>query len=190
LRKVQAKGINFRSFVSSLRALRGNEAVSRTFDLLPPELGEPLRVGAITTGGWYPTQWYADLHAAAQRATGEGVELARAVARHGVHEDFKSGAYRLITISIAPQVLLKLAQKVMALYWDGGHVVIEQAENGRAVGRFDGYGGFNRSIWEDVIGGSLGVLEVGGAKNLTARVVAGGGDGDGHMVYVVRWDAG
>ena len=190
MRKIQAKGINFRSFVASLRRMRGDDVVTRTLDLLPPEVGEALRIGAITTGGWYPTDWYSALHAAAQKVTGEGHELSRAISRDGIREDFKSGAYRLITITLAPQTLFKLAQRVMALYWDGGRVVIEQAENGRAMGRFDGFVGFDRSIWEDIIGGSIGVLEMGGARNVTVRVMAGGGDGDDHMVYLVRWEMG
>jgi hypothetical protein len=190
LRKVQSKGVNFRSFLGALRRLRGDAVVSRTFDLLPPEIGEPLRLNAITTGGWYPVEWYVELQKAAQKATGEGAELSRAVARDGIRDDFKSGTYRLISISLAPETLFKLAQRVMALYWDGGRIVIEQAEQGRAMGRFDGFKGFDRNVWEDVIGGPIGVLELGGAKNVQVRVMAGGGDGDEHMVYVVRWEIG
>ena len=74
-----------------------------------------------------------------------------------------------------------------SLYWDGGKVVVEQADVGRAMGRFEGFHGLDRKLWEDVIGGSLGVLDVGGAKSPTARVLAGGGDGDAHMTYLVRW---
>ena len=157
------------------------------FDLLPHELGEGLRVGAITTGGWYPIEWYAKMHAAAQKACGEGPELSRELGRNAVRDDFKAGAYRLITVTLSPQALFKLAQKVMTLYWDSGRVVVEQAEPGRVVGRFDGFHGFDRNIWEDVVGGTIGFLEVGGAKDVQPRVVAGGGDGDAHMVYVVRW---
>jgi hypothetical protein len=190
LRKIHAKGVSFRSFANALRRLHGEEAYAKTLELLPPELGEGLRLNALTTGGWYPVEWYAALQEAAQRATGRGPELSRALGRDGVHDDFKSGAYRLMTISLAPETLFKLAQRVMALYWDGGRVVIEQAEHGRAMGRFDGFKGFTHSVWEDVIGGTIGVLEMGGAKNVQVRVVAGGGDGDEHMVYVVRWEMG
>jgi hypothetical protein len=187
MRRTKTKGINFRSFVAALRRLRGDAAVERTLERLPDEIAQGLRIGAITTGGWYPCDWYSKLHAAAQAACGEGPELARAVSREGIQEDFRSGVYRLITLSAAPEAIFKWAPRVVGLYWDGGRLVVENADAGRAMGRFEGFHGFDRNLWEDMIGGSVGVMELAGAKNVTVRVLSGGGDGEDHMVYVVRW---
>ena len=187
MRQIRSKGANFRSFVSAFRRLRGEEALARALELLPRELGEGLRLGALVTGAWYPIAWYDALHSAAQKACGEGPELSRILSREGIQEDFRGGVYRLVTLSLSPQSIFKWAQRAVGLYYDQGRCVIEESVPGRAMGRFEGFQGFTRNLWEDMVGGSLGVLELAGAKNLTPRVLAGGTDGDAHMGLVVRW---
>jgi len=185
---VRAKGINFRSFASALRRIRGDVALSKALTLVPHDLGEAMRLGAITTVGWYPTEWYAQLHAAAQKACGEGAELARAIGHESITEDFRTGVHRLVAVTLSPGALFKLAQRIIGLYWDGaGRAVVEESEGGRALGRFEGFHGFNHDLWEDVVGASMGILELGGAKNVVPRVLAGGQDGDAHMIFSARW---
>ena len=182
----QTKGLQFRSFTRALKRLRGDEALTATYDAMPPEVGNALRYGTIVTGGWYPVPWYCELHAAAQRATGEGAELSRAIAKDAVQDDFR-GVYRLITLALSPQLIFKLSPKLVSLYYDTGRVVIEDAEHGFVRARLEGFDDFDHNLWEDMIGGSTGVLELAGAKNMTVRIVAGGKDFDPDMTFEVRW---
>ncbi len=181
----QTKGLQFRSFLRALGTIRGERAVADTLGALRPELGDALRLGLVTAG-WYPLAWYRELHAAAQNATHEGVELARAISRAGIQDDFR-GVYRLITFALSPQAIIRWAPKIVSLYFDTGQCVIDVAEPGLARGRFVGFTGFDRSLWEDVIGGITGVMELAGGKQLVANVVAGGMEGHADMTLEVRW---
>ena len=180
------KGLQFRSFLRALGKIRGERAVEETLAALRLELGDALRLGTLVTVGWYPLEWYRELHAAAQKATHEGVELARAVSRAGIQDDFR-GVYRLITFALSPQAIIRWAPKIVSLYFDTGSCVIDIAEPGLARGRFVGFAGFDRSLWEDLIGGITGVMELAGGKQLTAHVIAGGSDGHVDMTIEVRW---
>jgi len=182
----RTKGLQFRSFLSALKRLRGDDACTATIDLLPTELGEALRYKTLVTGGWYPLDWYAQLHVAAQRATREGFELARIIAKEAIQEDFR-GVYRLITLALSPQVIFKLAPKIVNLYYDTGRCVVDEASRGYVRGRFEGFSTFDRNLWEDTIGGITGVMELAGAKELAPHVLAGGKDGDAEMTLEVRW---
>jgi len=184
---VRVKGVNFRSFLAAFERLRGAEAVERALSLLPTDLGDALRLGALTTSGWYSADWYRALHYGAQRACLEGPALSRAIARDAIAEDFRAGVYRLVTLTLSPEAIFRWAPRVVGSYFDRGRIVIEQAEPGLAMGRFEGFHGFDRNLWEDMIGGAVGVLELAGAKKLAPRVLAGGGDGDAHMSYSLRW---
>jgi hypothetical protein len=184
--KPQTKGLQFRSFARSLRRLRGDAALAATIDFLPGELAAGLRYGTIVTGGWYPLEWYREVHAAAQRATGEGRELSREVAKAGVQDDFR-GVYRLVTLALSPQAIFRWAPKVVTLYYDTGQLVIDAAEKGMVKGRFLGFAGFDRNLWEDMIGGVSGVMELAGAKNMAPRIASGGKEGDADMTLEVRW---
>ena len=184
--QTRCKGTNFRSFVTAFKRLRGNDAFERALELLPPELGSGLRIGAIVSSAWYPLDWYDALHVAVQKTCGEGPELSREISRVGIQEDFR-GVYRLVTVSLSPESIFKWAQRVVGLYYDSGRCIIEESVPGRVMGRFEGFNGFTRNLWEDMIGGSLGVMELAGAKKLTPRVLGGGGDGDGHMGLLMRW---
>jgi hypothetical protein len=162
-------------------------ALARTIELCPREVGDALRVNAFVSSGWYPIEQFAQIHDAAQRACNEGHELSRALGRDGLLEDFRTGVNRLITLAIAPEAIFKWAPRVLGLYYDRGRIVIEESHAGRAMGRFEGFDGFTRSVWEDLLGGCVGALELAGAKNVTVRTLSGGQDGDPHLGISVRW---
>jgi hypothetical protein len=183
----QVKGLVFRSWVGTFTRLRGVEAYSRTVDRLPPEIADSLRMHAFVTGSWYPCEWLNLILLAAREECGEGIELTRAIAREAVKDDFRSGVHRLVTLAASPEWILKWAPKIVGYYYDCGRLVVEEAVVGRAMGRFEGFTGFTSDLWEQVIGGSLGVMEHAGAKGLTSKALAGGGDGDAHMTFALRW---
>lgn len=176
----------FRSTVNALASLRGQEAADRALALLSPELGQAMRSGGVAASGWYPVAWLRELHGAAQRACGAGPQLARAIGYEAAGADFR-GVYRLLASLLSPETLLSLAPRVWRTYWDGGQTKLLEARKGMSRGLTFGCHGFDRSIWESIIGGSIALLEIGGAKNVRMRVVAGGGDGDDAMDCEARW---
>jgi hypothetical protein len=181
----QAKGLQFRSFLRALERLRGEGAVSSTLALLPPDLADALRLHTIVTSGWYPLTWYRSMHAATLMATGEGLELTRAISRNAVQDDFR-GVYRLIPMALSPQGIFRRAPLVAKLYYDTGTIHVTEAKPGVARGDFIGFRGFDEMLWADIIAGVLGVLELCGAKDLRDEVVSGGKDSP-DMVLEVRW---
>jgi hypothetical protein len=183
----QVKGLVFRSWLGTFKRLRGAEAYARTLEKLPPDIAESLRVNAFVTGSWYPAEWLNLIQVTAREVCGEGIELTRTVAREAVKDDFRSGVHRLVTLTASPEWILKWAPKIVGYYYDTGRLVVEEAVVGRAMGRFEGFTGFTTDLWEQAIGGSLGVMEEAGAKGVTAKALAGGGDGDAHMTFAVRW---
>jgi hypothetical protein len=184
--KPQTKGLQFRSFTRALRSLRGDAALAATIELVSTDLGDGLRYNTIVTGGWYPLDWYRELHAAAQQATHEGIDLTRAIAKAGVQHDFR-GVYRLVTLALSPQAIFRWAPKIVGMYYDTGRCTIDVAEEGYVRGRFQGFVGFDRNLWEDMIGGCTGVMELAGGRDMAPRVLSGGRDGDTDMALEVKW---
>ncbi len=183
----QVKGLVFRSWLATFKRLRGSEAYARTLERLPQEIADSLRVNAFVTGSWYPVEWLHLIQLAARESCGEGIELTRAIAREAVKDDFRSGVHRLVTLAASPEWILKWAPKIVGYYYDTGRLVVEEAVVGHAMGRFEGFTGFTKDLWEQVIGGSMGVMEHAGAKGLTSKTLAGGNDGDPNMTFAMRW---
>lgn len=180
----EVKGTNFLTFLKTLERMHGNDARVGTLERVEGEAGELLRAGALLSSGWYPASWYAALHAAAQRATGLGDELSYEVAREGVKEDFR-GIYRILTFVLTPQSLLRRAPRVFRTYFRGGGMEVEAGEGSAAVElRCEGFG---ETLWRDLEGGCVGVLEACGAQDVKCVREAGGGDGDDHLRLAFRW---
>ena len=183
----KVKGLAFRSYSATFKRLHGDEAHARMLEWLPSELGDALRMGAILTGGWYPVAWLDQLQVAVRTQCNQGVELTRAIAREAVKEDFRSGVHRLVTLATSPEWLIKSSPRIVGFYYDSGRLVVEDAGAGRAMGRYEGFEGFTQDLWVQLIGGSMGVIELAGAKAPVAKVLAGGNAGDGHMTFTIKW---
>jgi hypothetical protein len=183
----QVKGLVFRSFLATFRRLEGDEAYAQMLERLPPDLGDSLRMGAIVTGAWYPVDWLGQIQLAARVQCNAGVEVTRALAREAIKDDFRSGVHRLVTLGVSPEWVIKSAPRLVGFYFDAGRLVVEEAVVGRAMGRYEGFSGFTHDLWEHILGGSMGVMELAGAKGLTSKKLAGGNDGDGHMTFQLRW---
>jgi len=183
---MRTKGVSIVGVLRSLRALHGPDVHDAVVGALPPELRDPVQQNAILTGSWYPIAWYQGIHATAQRVTGRGPDLARDLARRATLDDFR-GIYRLLTFVLSPEGLLRKAPSAWSRYYDAGRVEILEARNDFAQVRFSGCDGFDASLWEDTIGGCMGVLEACGAKEIQVELLAGGRDGDSTMEVTSRW---
>src|SRR5439155_6829587 len=59
---VRVKGVNFKTLLSTLARIHGQQSVDATLKELPAEVEEALRLGAVVASGWYPIDWYRALH--------------------------------------------------------------------------------------------------------------------------------
>jgi hypothetical protein len=180
----QAKGINFKSFLGSVRRVLGPAIIPQLMKNLPPEVAEKVQRDAYIVGGWYPLSEFRLLHVAAQKASGRGIELSREIARDAAHDDFR-GIYKVLTFVLTPEFLIKRTPSIWSRYYDTGKVNME-ARSKFAHAQFTECTGWDRVLWQDVIGGCQGVLEVCGAREVKMSVVSGGGDED-HLSLTAEW---
>lgn len=180
----RAKGINFRSLVIACQRLLGQSVVDKMVSLLPNDLARQVQSNSFITGHWYPLSDYRTLHGVAQTASGRGIELARAIGYEAARDDFR-GIYRVLTFVLSPEFVIKRTPSIWSRYYDVGEVSVE-ASAGRAHGHFRSAAGFDRVLWQDVMGGIGGILEACGGKGAEVQLVSGGGDED-HLEIEVRW---
>lgn len=183
---VQFKGLVFKSFLAALEALKGADAVKRTKENLSAELRGRIDGGEIVVGGFYPAAWYAELHAAAQTALGQGDELARAMGRETTRRDIQ-GVLKWIVRIVSPSMLLSNADRIWASYAKGGKVHISKDGDRAFVVRYEECGGLTTALWEELMGGTEVVLEIAGVTSPIVERTAGGRTGDRRMALRVRW---
>ena len=171
------KGTGIKSFVAALSALRGDDVVARVIARLPADFSEAWSYGKVLASGWYPLRWYAALHASAQVVTSEGPLLSRAVGAEAMRQDM-SGVYRLLLFVMSPQRLLGQAARAFGTYYTHGTMRITDSGSGFANAVWEGCRGFDGNLWMDVLGSCETAMALCGAKDLRARFVNGGREGD------------
>lgn len=184
--EVKLKGVNFRGTLGALERLAGKDTVARTLAATGGPAGEALRVGEVVAGGWYPASWYAALLEAIETTTGKGPEFIRECSREAIRADFAT-IFKVISLFISPERALDNATRVMARYYDGGKLSVQEAREGFIRFRFDEYVGLDHRMWEDIAGGMEGVLISMRVLEPRAQIVGGGRDGDAHMVVELVW---
>jgi len=153
--------------------MKGPEAMERVIAATTGDLNHGLRYGSLVSGGWYPVAWYRELHEALARALGSNDELAKELGVRVCVEDF-TGIYKVVASMLSPETIFGQARRLMSFYFQGGTVENLKLSKGEAVLLWQGWEGFNATLWADVLGGSLGVLVVAGAENPTFNIVMGG----------------
>lgn len=171
------KGAGLRSWLAAFTQLHGQEAVRTTLALVEPELREAFEFQRITASGWYPLGWSRALHAAAQRATGKGPALARAIGKEAMRLDL-SGVYRVFLIVVSPQAIIGKSARLFSSFYSHGSMSVVEARSGMTHVKWEGCHGFDQNIWQDLLGSCEASLELCGAKDLRIRYVEGGRDGD------------
>jgi len=180
------KGINFLGMLEALEREHQSETLERVVASLEGEVGEAIRHHQILASSWYPASWY---HALLQTIVTEvrgDSDTARSLSRSAVESDF-STLFRIVRLFISPEKALPQAMRVSSRYVDGGEIEVLEASRNVMHLRFRDYHGYSHLMWWDFIGGIEGVLTNLGAEDITARIIAGGGDGDHHLEVVIRW---
>ncbi len=174
-----------RTFVTSVRELRGQEIADAIIDRARPEIRDGLRLGSITTNGWYPVDWYVELHKIATELTREGPALSRAIGREGSRQNFK-GVYRFFAMILSPDSIMKRADHLYKMFWDTGRLEVIEVRPGYSKIRFVGCEGFDANLWGQLIGASEMMGELGGGEDVTIKTLSGGGDSP-DMLIEATW---
>jgi hypothetical protein len=181
----RAKGVVFHTFFDVLRSRHGEPAVKSVLASAPEELAHALRYGAIVKGGWYPLGWYCDLHRVAFAVTSDA-RLAYTVGYDSTIADLQSGILRMVLKAVNPGFALTIASAVFNRYYELGKLHVDSRDHGCAA-RFEGCVGFDRNVWQDVLGGCEGGATAAGARDVRLVQLSGGREGDTSCSIELHW---
>lgn len=172
--------------MTALETLRGAEALRAAIAEAKGPAGDALRAGSIVSSGWYPAEWYVELHAAIHRSLKVGPEFSRALSKQATKADINS-VYRFVLRFISPSTLLAQMPRVWGLYVQGATIELADRRDNAVRFLMLGLHGYSRAAWEDLAGGAEAVLECAGARDVRARITSGGKDGDVNAEIEVFW---
>lgn len=182
----QVKGVAFRSVYASLGKLRGEPAQRAALAAVSEELRHGFNYRSIVPGGWYPILQYKELLRGIRASTGEGKDLMHEIGRQCTRDDM-AGIYSVLAKLISPQSLFSLSQRVFSSYYSTGNVKMAESRDGYSHAHWSNCRGFDENMWTEVLGSCVQLLEIGGAKHVRIRVLAGGLDGDDRMEAAAHW---
>src|SRR5262245_6866898 len=119
--EILGKGSSFIGVLKALEALQGPDAREQIMERLSAEFAEALRYGHLLVVGWYPVQWYAQLHAAIDASFHGGPMFARKLSHHATSSDI-GGIYRQVISLLNIQTVFGQTPRIMGLYWKGGSI--------------------------------------------------------------------
>ncbi len=183
----RVKGVAFRTINHCFSELRGAEVCARSHLLMQDDVGRAYRDGLILAATWYPTSWYRDAFRAFRAATGEGLDLPRAIGKRAVFHDMRGVHKQLLAKIVSPQMLLEMGQRVFHTYYDTGQLEVLESRKGYARVRLTGCIGWDANMWSELCGSCEGQLEIAGAQHVRLRVLSGGGDTDADAEFEARW---
>ena len=64
------------AFSRALKELKGEDALTPLYERVPDDVEHAIAHGEVLTMGWYPMEWFAALHTAAQQVYGPALRLA------------------------------------------------------------------------------------------------------------------
>jgi hypothetical protein len=184
--RVAAKGSNFVGILRAIEARFGADATREMLTLLPRELATALRENQVLAVGWYPVEWYAQMHAAIDAAFGGGLGVARSLGHDATLADF-SGLHRLIGSMLTAQTIFAQSHRLMGLYWKGGTIERLELTTGYVRLRFDGWQGFTMFLWEDIMGSLEALLELCRARYVRSRALDAPSASCDSIVIEARW---
>jgi hypothetical protein len=182
----RVKGVAFRSVYISLGKLRGEGAQRALLEGASDELRAGFSYGAIVPGGWYPIELYKELLRVIRSTTSEGKELVHEIGRQCTRDDL-TGVYSMLAKVISPQSLFSLGQRVFSNYYSVGKVEVIESRRGYSHARWTDCHQFDENMWTEILGSCVELLELGGAKNVRARILRGGQDASDGMEARAHW---
>jgi hypothetical protein len=174
----RAKGASILGMIESLRRARGTDAVNALYSELPIELQEKLKYRGIVQSGWYPLDWLLKVLAAIKKITGGKREILRELANMTLKEALTKGVYKYARLIMSRKSILKRAPFFFNSYIYNAVMKITEVTNTGGRLQCSNCKGFNKDMWEAVIGSVQAVIEVHNGRIHSVAVHTGGGDGD------------
>ena len=183
--EIEAKGLTFLSVLGAIEDLRGPAFKDSVIDRMPQESRKELRYGTVIASGWYPVRWYRELFKAATDVAHD-FGFAREVGRASVRREVR-GVHRLLFKVISIETLQNHGARFFKSYFRPSEVATERLAPGLGRTLYRQCVGFDKNLWQEQLGCIEELLKQAGVALPRVRVLAGGGDGDGHMEIETRW---
>jgi hypothetical protein len=179
----EVKGASIGSVLGAMERLRGAEARCATVQAVRGPLREALDAHRIDENAWYPIGWYRELHRAAEESVGEPV--AGALGREGTRGLLSTG-YRILARLVGPETSWRHASHVFRTFYRPVSLEVLDVRKHRARARLVACRGFDDRIWDDVIGGSVAVIELAGGRDPVVDIERRDAE-RGELVASIRW---
>jgi len=173
--KVRVKGVNFIMLLEAVVRIYGPEAKQRIEKGATGDLAHVLRFGGIVTSGWYSLSLYRSLwHLVASQLTLDTNGIRRLTQKATALSI--GGIYRTLAQVTTPAMLVSLSSKIFGKFYESAQFNVKTSRQGYILCEWRECDGFDRYLWNHVIGGAVYFLEVAGAKSVEFSVLEGGDD--------------
>ncbi|MBN2533426.1 MAG: hypothetical protein JXB88_11060 [Spirochaetales bacterium] len=170
-----------------LEKLFGEDTVEAILREIPADKAEKLSRSILLASSWYPIRLYQALHLAAQKVTGQGPELSEKIGYLTCKEDF-TGIYKVYFRIATVNFIFKQGAAMFGRYYKNGKAQVIKTQDKSVHLVYHVVGGFDYSLWRDILGGTRALLELTGSKLVELKVLSGGDDGDREMEVLLCWE--
>jgi len=118
-----------------------------------------------------------------------GPGFPRTVGKVSVMADLSGGVYSVFLRIVSPAFLIAGAARLFNRYYEQGTMIIVASRPGFVHARFRDCAGFDRNIWQDMLGGCEGALVAARAEGVRIRMLEDGSDGDDHAEFEAYYHA-
>jgi len=164
--QVEIKGQSIRTTLEVIVELWGVEIARNVTERITGEFADALQSRSIVTGGWYPIDWYVQLHDSLARLLPQEMDFSRRIGRATTKRDL-SGIYRFILALATPTMMARHFDKIVASYMRGGTIAVAVGQNMFTV-QGHGWAGITPSLWREAASGVEVILEHTGAKSVSS----------------------
>lgn len=170
--ELRVKGHGLTGMLAALVAIEGESLRARVEARLPADLADALRLGAVVAGGFYPIAWAKAVHAAAIAESSRGAAIPRAIGYESTQKDLQ-GIYAFVAKMFNPVTVLGQGKRLMGMYYGGGDAQVLERTPTSATMRYVGCYGFDRAMFDEMVGGCLAIIEAcgGGAPEADVRTL-------------------
>lgn len=184
--ETQVKGLAFRTNVECFVEIFGTP--ERLLNACPTELRDALVYSQIVPGGWYPVHWYRQLLRALITASGRPAEeFMLGLGELAANRDI-NGVYRTLIKLLKPGTVLSVYARLFPKYYSRGKLtVITETDHSCRI-QLTECGGFDRNMYVEILGSAQHLMRLTGARQLAARITAGGRDHADYVTYDASWE--
>jgi hypothetical protein len=165
------RGQAIRGVLDVLDVVGGPGTMERTIAILPNEIAEAYRYGALVSSGWFPIAWYRELHLAAKRAQPSVPDIHRKLGNVSTLRDLRA-VYRFILQIASPAFAFAHANRILGTYFKQCRSEILESRASFVRIQLE-IPGASAELWCDIAGGMEAILSVCGGRSGTVSIPFG-----------------